>query len=190
MARPMKNFWVFLLGLFGLSGGAAFAATQGVLCGSDIQGESEYPAAIGCTDVLAWSWGLSGTLGPVGGGGGGAQASFQDISLTKNIDASSEDLFRLAAMQTAMSGVVEYREYATCGTGCTPSQPYLSIHMKGVRVTSQSMGGSSGENVHTENISLNFTAISYCYRPTVKGTPGPKQCFAFDVLKNASTTPF
>lgn len=186
MARTMKVLWFSLLGFFGLHGGAAFAQINGVLCGSDIQGESEVPGATGCVDVLAWSWGLSNASGAGGGGAGVSQ--FQDISMTKYIDTSSEDLFRFTATQAPLSGIVEYREYIECGTGCTPTDPSLTIHMRSARLTSLSTGGSSGESRHTENISLTYDDISYCYRAPAKGSN--PQCYAWSRSKNAPVTPF
>lgn len=189
MTRPIKSLWLLLLGVLGLYGGAASAATVGVLCSSELQGESEYPSAPGCVDVLAWSWGLSAVPAPVGGGGSGAaNPSFQDISLTKNIDTSSEDLFRFVATQVAIKGIVKYQEYFDCGSACSPGEPYLTIHMKGVKVSSQSMGGSGGAGRGTENVSLSFEQISYCYTAAVKGSGS--QCFAFDKIRNTPTSPF
>ncbi|MGA7296501.1 MAG: type VI secretion system tube protein Hcp [Rhodanobacteraceae bacterium] len=186
MARPAKGFWFFLLGLLGMSGGAAHAGSTGVLCNSDIQGESEVPGATGCIDVLAWSWGLS---SGGGSGGGTSLPSLQDISLTKYVDSSSEDLMRLVATQTPIKGVVEFNEYVDCASGC-PSGIYLSIHMKGVTVSSQSSGGTPSDSRHTENITLSFDEISYCYSPTVKGALGTPQCYAYSRQSNSTIPQF
>jgi len=185
MARPIKSLWLFLLSVLGLSGGAA-AATTAVLCNSDIQGESLFAAAPGCIDVLAWSWGLS--LPP---GGIGGSVGIQGFSVTKYIDSSSENLFAFVTNQIRLSDTVEFRDYVTCSTGCTSQTPYLTIHMKGTRVASQSMGGSGGEDRHTENVTFTFDQISYCYRPTTKGgTLGPAQCFAYDLPSKSPIAPF
>ncbi len=183
----MRVLWFSLLGFFGLHGGAAFAQNTGVLCGADIQGESEVPGATGCIDVLSWSWGLS---KPFVVGGGAGQASLQDITLTKYTDTSSEDLFRFTTSLNPLSGIVEYREYATCVDVCTPTVPYLTIRLRDAFVTNLSMGGSSGEYRNTESIALAFGEISYCYRPTVKGALATAQCFAWSRYKGAPTTPF
>lgn len=187
MKRPMKNFWIFLLGLFGLHGGAVFAGSQGVLCAADIKGDSKNPSAPGCADILAWSWGLS-TLTQSGGGGGGGVIlpSFQDLSLTKETDSSSDDLFKLAATGVTLSGIVELRQYATCGSGCTSPDPYLTIHMKDVQVTSLNMGGSSGADLPQESLSLHYSQVSFCYT----AAKGAQQCFAFDVQNNTPVSPF
>ncbi len=188
MTRPIKNFWVFLLGLFGLHGGAVLAGSQIVLCASDIQGDSQNPSAAGCADVLAWSWGLSKPF-TLGGGGGGASgpAAFQDLNLTKDTDSSSDDLFKFVATGNPMKGIVELRQYATCGSGCVSPDPFLTIHMKNVHVTSLNAGASSDSGLPQENFTLQYSQVSYCYTATSKGTP---QCFAFDLQSNTSVTPF
>jgi type VI secretion system secreted protein Hcp len=173
MARPVKNLWLFLLSLLGLQGGAAFA-TSGVLCIVEAQGESTRQA--GCIDVLAWSWGASATYG-VGGG----STNYQDISLTKYTDTASEDLLRLIVTRQTIKGVVAYSEYKDdCGAGCLSPDPYLTIHFNEAQLTSFSTGNSSGGGVATENISMQFQEVSYCYRPTVGGVLGTAQCTAFN----------
>lgn len=188
MTRPIKGLWLFVLSVLGLFSGAASAATTSVLCNNNIQGDSTYAYAPGCIDVLAWSWGLTGTT--TGGTGGGQEvsvANLQDFSFTKYIDSASDNLFNVAATQKMLTGIVEFRDYnSACGGGCTT--PYLTIHMNHVRVTSQSMGGSDGDDRHTENVTLSFNEISYCFTTTAnKGNP---QCFAFNKTLNQSIPAF
>lgn len=188
MTRPIKNLWLFLLSLLGLYGGAASAASTAVLCNPDIKGDSQLSYAPGCIDVLAWSWGLSsqkvtGTKGTQLG-----PSTFSDFTFTKQIDSSSDNLFRFAAdHKVPISGIVEFREYQDCNVGCPSPQPYLTIHMRPVQVTSESMGNSSGGDLDTESITLVFDQISYCYAPQGTGTP---QCFAYDGFNKVSIPPF
>jgi type VI secretion system secreted protein Hcp len=182
MARPIKSVWLFLLSLLGLHGGSAFA-TSGVLCIGEAQGESTRQA--GCIDVLAWSWGGSASYG-IGGG----QTNLQDISLTKYVDTASEDLLRLLVTRATIKGIVAYSEYKDdCGAGCLSTDPYLTVHFNAAQVTSFSTGNSSGGGVATENISMQFQQISYCYRPTVAGVLGTAQCTAYDKT-NGTIAPF
>lgn len=188
MTRLMKGFWLLLLSLLGLHVGVASAATTSVLCNSDIQGDSTNPNAPNCIDVLAWSWGLSAPS--PSGGVGTSKASLQEFSFTKYTDSSSEDFFRLVATQKQIGGIVEFRDYGSCSSGCSSTTPYLTIHMKHVVVTSQSMGGSDGDDRHAENISLSFDEISYCFTAAAAGKSPPAQCFAFSIPLNSSITPF
>lgn len=186
MTRPVKMFWSFLLGLLGMQAGSAFAAINGVLCNPAIKGESQLAVAPGCIDVLAWSWGLSTPYVVAGGSGTQGKPNFQDISFTKYIDSASASLIKFAAGGGPISGTVDYDEYQTCAAGCQATVPYLSIHLHGAVVTSLSSGGSSGDGRHTENISLAYSEISYCYRPTdSQGTLGTALCFAYSVVKGA-----
>lgn len=60
-----------------------------------IKGEAQDNTHKDEIDVLAWSWGASqsGTT-HMGSGGGSGKASFQDLSITKYIDASSFNLLK------------------------------------------------------------------------------------------------
>jgi type VI protein secretion system component Hcp len=138
----------------------------------DARGEST--RVPNCSDVLAWSWGANSTFGSV------AQTNLQDISLTKYADTASEDLLRLVVTRQPVKGNVEYSEYKDdCGAGCLSKDPYLTIHFKLVQLTSFSTGNSSGAGVATENVSMQFDAVSYCYRPTSDGELGAAQCTAW-----------
>lgn len=188
MARQARGFWLFLLGLLGFYSGNASAATAAVLCNADIKGDSQVSGATDCIDVLAWSWGLS---SQVSGGAKGNQLgvpTVKEFTFTKQADSSSEDLLSFASLhKSPMTGIVEFREYQNCGTGCDSTTPYLTIHMKQAQVSSMSMGNSSGGDFAMENISLVFNQISYCYQAQGKGAP---QCFAYDVANNVSISPF
>lgn len=173
MTRPIKGLWLFLLSLFGMYGGAASAASALVLCADDIKGESVRKGAEGCIDVLAWSWGLSVPQSTSGGGGSG-RPNLQDFSLTKYIDSSSDDLFSAAVTGQPVNGV-EFRAYTQCVGGC--SAPFLTISMSGARVSSILTGGSSAAGRGTENVTLVFDEISYCYRDLLKG--GTPQCHTY-----------
>jgi type VI protein secretion system component Hcp len=168
MARPIKSVWLFLLGLLGLHGGAAFAAT-GVLCIGNVTGESTRDA--GCIDVLAWSWGISSS-------GGQNPPNMQDVNFTKVIDSSSDDLYGLLVTKTPVKGVYsEYRD--DCGSGCLSPDAYLTVTFSDATVSSFSTGNSSGAGAATESVTLSPDAVTYCYRPTVKGLLTPPQCYGY-----------
>lgn len=134
-------------------------------------------------DILAWSWGVSnsGTT-HMGGGGGSGKANFQDISVTKYIDASSHAL--LLACATG-----EHYEEAvlTVRKAGKTQQPYVTITMNEVMVTSVSTGGSGGEDRLTENVSLNFAKVKFEYfqqdeKGVVSKTAKP---MTYDIAGNA-----
>lgn len=129
----------------------------------NIVGESQDRSYPGWIDVLAWSWGTSSSGSLHAGPGGGAGApSVQDLSITKWIDRSSEDLLRLLATgQTASYAYMLQRR----GTATD-----LILYCTPVIVTSLSCGGSAGEDRLTENVTLNFSQYRYYYRDPVGGT--------------------
>ena len=63
---------------------------------------------------------------------------------------------------------------------------YLKIKMQGVLVTSLSTGGSGGEDVLTENVSLNFAKVHVWYTPQKEdGTPEAEKKAGWHVPGNA-----
>ena len=186
MTRPIKGFWLFLLGMVGLHAGHA-SATDLVLCDTGIVGESLNPNALHCIDVLAWSWASTTTYTVFPSVG--SKINLQDLSLTKYVDSASEDFFRLAATGTPIPGPIEFRAYNPC-SGCTSPVPFMTIRMIGVRISSQSTGGSDGESRFTENVTMSYSKISYCYSPTINGALGPKQCYAYNIETGTSISPF
>ena len=116
------------------------------------------------SEVLAWSWGASqsGSF-HVGGGGGAGKANFQDISITRLIDAQSPDFLAYVA-----NGSPAGLSKLTRGE--------LTIEFSPVLVTSYSVGGTADKNSpQTENISLNFGSVTYI----IEG-----ERFCWDVTKN------
>ncbi len=188
MPGPFKNLSLLLLSLLGLYPALAAAQSNdaGVLC-SEVIGESERPTDIGCIDVLSWSWGQSTPI--VGFPPSTGNPNIQEFTFTKRVDAASEDFFRMVVTGTPFKGVVEYRQYADCGTSCLASEPYLTINFRDVFVSSHSSGGSSG-GAPTDAVSLYFVDMSYCYRQTVNGALGTPQCLAFTRDGNTSIPPF
>ncbi|NOQ13548.1 MAG: type VI secretion system tube protein Hcp [Methyloprofundus sp.] len=125
-----------------------------------IDGESKDAAYTDKIDVLAWSWGASqsGTFHS-GGGGGSGKANFQDISVTKYIDSSTNALLSHVAKGTHIAkGKLIVRK-----AGDTPVD-YLIIEMEKIMVTSYSTGGSGGEDQLTENLTLNFAKYKLGYQ--------------------------
>ncbi|MGQ0697751.1 MAG: Hcp family type VI secretion system effector [Panacagrimonas sp.] len=133
-------------------------------------------------DILAWSWGMSnsGTFHQ-GGGGGAGKANVQDISVTKYVDKSSDDI-HLACLNGK-----HYKE-ATISVRKAGEKPYeyITILMTKVLITSVSTGGSGGEDRLTENISLNFAKVAFNYnQQNEKGGVVKAGEYTFDIAGNA-----
>jgi type VI secretion system secreted protein Hcp len=146
-----------------------------------INGESDHPRHKGKIEVLAWSWGASnsGTT-HMGTDAGAGKASFQDISLTKWIDKSSPVLMlHLASGKHITDGKL----YVARSGDKTD---FLTFDIQNILVTSQSQGGSTGEDRLTENISLNFAAftISYQQLATDGSTIGSPVTTSWNIVEN------
>lgn len=132
-------------------------------------------------DVLAWSWGVSnsGTT-HMGSGSGSGKASFQDISVTKYVDASSARLMQACTTgEHFASGNLVVRK-----AGKNPLE-YIKIDMKDVIITSISTGGSGGEDRLTENVTLNFGHFHKQYIPQKPdGSGDAAKEFKYDIAAN------
>ncbi|QEG01456.1 hypothetical protein Mal15_55320 [Stieleria maiorica] len=151
----------------------------------EIKGESQDDKHKDEIDVLAWSWGMSqsGSF-HVGGGGGAGKANFQDISVTKWIDAASPILMLYCA-----NG--DHFNKATLTVRKAGKKPleYMIVEMKKVLVTSVSTGGSGGEDRLTENISLNFAEVEVKYKEQkADGSGGPVKGFKWNIPVNKGSS--
>jgi len=147
----------------------------------DLKGEAQDKAHKEEIDVLAWSWGLSqsGTT-HMGSGAGGGKVSVQDVSLTKYIDKSTPDL-----MLACCNGKHYPEAKLTVRKAGENPLEYLIITMKDVIITSVSTGGSGGEDMLTENVTLNFSSVKVDYtEQTVKGGAGAKPSMGWDIAEN------
>jgi type VI secretion system secreted protein Hcp len=129
--------------------------------GPELKGESKDDTHTEEIDVLAWSWGSSqsGTF-HTGGGGGAGKVNVQDLSVTKWVDAASPEIFK-----SICNG--QHYDTATLTVRKAGTEPleYLLIEMTKVMFTSQSTGGSGGEDQLTENVTLNFAEVKVSYQP-------------------------
>jgi len=180
----IRNTFYLLLGLIGFKATPAMAAQDMFLCIDGIPGESQDKRYMDCIDVLAWSWGVSNSGSThTGGGGGTGKASFQDISLTKFLDKSSPILM-LSTANGKVYPKVELFVHNACGN-CDPETPYFRLNIENFIVSSISTGGSGGEDRLTENVSLNFSKVDWCYaEQKADGSYEPEVCKGWDIETN------
>lgn len=131
--------------------------------------------------VLAWSWGLSNSgSAHLGAGAGAGKVNVQDLSVTKYIDKSTTDLMLAACNGKHIKSANLYVRKA----GEKPLE-YLKITLTDVLITSLSTGGSGGEDLLTENVSINFGAWKVEYQAQKKDGSGEAvQTVAWDIAKN------
>ena len=149
----------------------------------DIPGEAKDAQHKDEIDVLSWSWGLdnAGTAS-IGRGGGAGKANFQDLSFSHSIDKSSPIL-----MLSCANGkhIPEALLTVRKAGGDRIRDDYLFITMKDILVTSVSSGGSGGEDILTENVTLNFANVKVKYiEQDEDGTPKSTSEFGWNIATN------
>lgn len=146
-----------------------------------IKGESRDSKHKGDIDILSWSWGLSqSSSAHVAAGAGVGKANFQDISITKYVDKASVTLME----HVATGDHIDKAKLVVRKAGGKPLE-YIIIDLKKVFVASYSTGGSGGEDLLTENITLNFAEVKVTYVPQkADGTGDAKIDFGFSIPEN------
>lgn len=101
-------------------------------------------------EVLAYSWGVSNA--------GTGRSSPQDLSFTTYYSKASILLFQACCVGSVVpSATLTLRK-----AGAKPLE-YLKIKLDNVVVSSDSLGGSGGEDRMTENFTLHFEKINFTY---------------------------
>jgi type VI secretion system secreted protein Hcp len=130
-------------------------------------------------DVLSWSWGISNSASAhVGGGAGSGKANVQDLNVTKYVDAASTPL-----MLACVSGKHFEEALLTVrkAGGDNPVE-YLKVKMTTVFISAVQHGGSTGDDRHTENVTLNFAKVNVDYTPQdEKGAAGTAIPMGWDI---------
>ncbi|MEX2119691.1 MAG: type VI secretion system tube protein Hcp [Pirellulales bacterium] len=125
-----------------------------------IDGESTDDKHKNEIDVLSWSWGESNMGTHAGGGGGGAgKVQMNDFHFVQKVNKSSPKLFLGCA-----TGQHIKEAKLTCRKAGGDQQEYLVVKFSDLLVSSYQTGGSQGDVVPTDQISLNFSKIEFEYK--------------------------
>lgn len=125
------------------------------------EGESKQAGHEKEVEVLAWSWGASQSGSFAHGAGGAAgKVNMQDISITKYIDKSSTAFLKALVGGDHIGDVT--LAISKVGNG-KQNNDYWKMKLSPAMVTSYSTGGSGGEDLLTENISLGFAKFEIEY---------------------------
>jgi type VI secretion system secreted protein Hcp len=127
----------------------------------NIKGESAASKHKDEIELLSWSWGATNPTTIVGSGMSAGKVSMSDLSFTKRVDKSSPGLLKLCVTG---NHVDEVTLYCSKQTGQKTPDDFLTIKMKEVYVSSFQVGGSSGEDVGTESVSITYGNINYDYK--------------------------
>lgn len=145
---------------------------------NNIKGESEKDGHVDEIEVLSWSWGESNSgSAATGGGQGSGIVNMQDFSFSMAINKSSPLLLKACA-----SGEHITEGLLTCRRAGKEPRPYLTIKFTDCLVSSFQTGGSSGQEIPIDSVSINFSKIEYSYSPQKKdGTLGTAIPVAYDL---------
>ncbi len=96
-----------------------------------------------------------------------SRANHMDFSFTKFFDKASDDLCQ-ACWTGQQLKKIEIRSYRASGSSDVGSgaTEYLKVVMENVIVSSYSISGG-GDELPIENLTLNYTIVSYSYLPVV-----------------------
>ena len=126
-----------------------------------IDGESTDDKHKNEIDVESWSWGETNAGTHRGGGGGGAgKVSMQDFNFTMKVNKSTPKL-----MLACATGQHIKEAKLTCRKAGGDQQEYMTIKFSDLLVSSYQTGGSAGDVVPTDQISMNFSKIEFEYKP-------------------------
>lgn len=126
---------------------------------TDVPGESTDDKHKNEIDIESWSWGESNSGSQGGGGGGGAgKVSMQDFHFTMKVNKASPKLFLACATGSHIK-----EGLLICRKAGKEQQEYLKIKFADLLVSSYQTGGSAGDVVPVDQISLNFAKIEITY---------------------------
>ena len=147
----------------------------------DIEGESGDGKHGNEIDIESWSWGESNSGSHASGGGGGAgKVAVQDFNFVMRVNKASPKLLLACAQGTHIKEAL-----LTCRKAGKEQQEYLKVKFTDLLVSSFQTGGSAGDVVPVDQISLNFAKIEYEYCPQKPdGTLGSKVPVWYNLKEN------
>ena len=142
-----------------------------------IVGSSQAPDHAGEIEVLSWSHGFVQPTSPTRGSaasGGMEQATHQNFTFTKYLDASTDDLLK-HCWSGKQFGKVTLTCYRADGSDHNKTVEYLGVVMEHVVISNYSISGGPGD-IPVENVSLDYGIIQYNYKEQRQGSsPDTKQ---------------
>ena len=126
-----------------------------------IQGESVDQKHKNEIQLEAFSWGATNEAGPVMGAGGGAgKVRVQDFAFTMRVNKASPKLFLACAKGQHLKMAT-----FTARRAGKAQQEFLVYKFTDVLVSSYQTGGSAGDVIPMDSISLAFSRVEMEYRP-------------------------
>ncbi|MGD2067118.1 MAG: type VI secretion system tube protein Hcp [Gemmatimonadota bacterium] len=146
-----------------------------------IEGESTDDKHTNEIEVLSWSWGETNSgVHSFGAGGGAGKVSMQDFNFTMNANKATPKLLLACATGDHIPSAT-----LTARKAGGEQQEYLVVKFTDLLVSSYQTGGSAGDVVPIDQISLNFAKIEFEYKPQKKdGTLDSPVKVGYDLKKN------
>ena len=145
-----------------------------------IPGESTDAKHKGEIDVLAFSWGVSQSGSPSGGGGGAGKAVFEDLLVVARTSKASPKLWLACASGQHLKSAV-----LTCRKPGKAPFEFLTITLSDVLVSSYEIDGSD-EELPLDQVALAFAKVETAYTPQdTTGKAQPPVKTGWDRKKNA-----
>lgn len=131
-----------------------------------IKGESQNSRHPDEIEILSWSWGCSQSASD-------GSVDAHDFLLWQRHSRTTPLLAEALLTKKELTSATLVGELQTS----QEPVPYLIIRMKPVYITSYQTGGSSGDVVPVDQISMNYTEIKYEYRTYDEATSRPLETF-------------
>ncbi len=127
---------------------------------SGIKGESQQAGHEDEVVILSLNWGLTRPASLTGNSRATGVAAFSDISIMKQTDSASNDLFLACAKATALDEIV-----ITFVKDAGDDQlDYLAYTLSNCLISGYQLSGSTGGDTPTENVTISFTKIKGLYK--------------------------
>jgi type VI secretion system secreted protein Hcp len=144
----------------------------------EIKGESVDAKHKDEIEVLSFSWGVAHPASFTPGGGAGAKATFQDLSIVHHIDKASPLLMQACATGTHLKEATITHRKASKG------HEYLIVKMNDIIITAVAHTGDTSQRA-SETVSLAFAKVDLEYIPQKPdGTPDIGIHFKYDLQAN------
>ena len=146
-----------------------------------IEGESPDSKHKNEIQLESWSWGETQQGGHAAGGGGGAgKVAMQDFHFVMKVNKATPKLMLACANgEHIKEAILSVRKAGK------EQQDYLKITLNDILVSSYQTGGSHGDVVPSDQISLNFSKIQFEYKEQKPdGTLGSAVKTGYDLKAN------
>jgi len=125
-----------------------------------IKGESQASKHKDHIEIHSWSWGAHNPTNLEGSGLSAGKVSFSELNITKPVDKASAMLLELCCTG---KHIPKGTLFAAKSTGDKNPVDYLKISLEEIHIASHQHGGSSGDAVGSESLSLAFVQMEYDY---------------------------